>query len=86
MRNFGTIFAEELRPYGASACPVGAPSGRFAVITFQRVTALPVFDFAAFFAAFDARRRDRRLSWYEFADELWQQSSELNSHRSDHPL
>ena len=50
------------------------------------MTALPVFDFAAFFAAFDAGRRDRGLSWYEFADELWQQSSELNSHRGDHPL
>lgn len=48
--------------------------------------AVPVFDFAAFFAAFDAGRRERELSWYEFADELWQQSSELNSHRSDHPL
>jgi hypothetical protein len=53
---------------------------------FRRVTAVPVFDFAAFFAAFDAGRRDRGLSWYEFAGELWQQSSELNSHRSDHPL
>jgi hypothetical protein len=51
-----------------------------------RVTALPVFDFAAFFAAFDGGRRDRGLSWYEFADELWRQSSELNSHRADHPL
>ena len=37
-------------------------------------------------AAFDAGRRDRGLSWYEFADELWQQSSELNAHRKDHPL
>ena len=50
------------------------------------VTALPVFDFAAFFAAFDAERRDRGLGWYEFADELWQQSSELNGQRMDHPL
>lgn len=47
---------------------------------------LPVFDFAAFFAAFDTRRRDRALGWYEFADELWQQSSELNARRMDHPL
>jgi hypothetical protein len=45
-----------------------------------------MFDFAAFFAAFDADRRDRGLNWYEFADELWQQSAELNSHRTDHPL
>jgi hypothetical protein len=51
-----------------------------------RVTAQAVFDFAAFFAAFDARRRDRGLGWYEFADELWQQSSELNAQRMDHPL
>jgi hypothetical protein len=50
------------------------------------VTGLPVFDFAAFFAAFDAGRRDRGLGWYEFADELWQQSSELNALRMDHPL
>jgi hypothetical protein len=45
-----------------------------------------VFDVAAFFAAFDIRRRARGLSWYEFADELWQQSSQLNAHRADHPL
>ena len=50
------------------------------------MTALPVFDFAAFFAAFDAKRRDRGLGWYQFADELWQQSSELNTQRMDHPL
>jgi len=50
------------------------------------VTALPVFDFAAFFAAFDTKRRERGLGWYEFADELWQQSSELNAQRTDHPL
>jgi hypothetical protein len=51
-----------------------------------RVTGRPDFDFAAFFAAFDAERRDRGLGWYEFADELWQQSSELNVQRMDHPL
>jgi hypothetical protein len=50
------------------------------------VTALPDFDFAAFFGAFDAERRNRRLGWYEFAAELWQQSSELNAQRMDHPL
>jgi hypothetical protein len=50
------------------------------------VTALPDFDFAAFFAAFDAERRHRGLGWYEFAAELWQQSSELNAQRMDHPL
>jgi hypothetical protein len=51
-----------------------------------RVTAPPVFDFDAFFTACDAKRRDRGLGWYEFADELWQQSSELNAQRMDHPL
>ena len=51
-----------------------------------RVAAPPVFDFAAFFAAFDAKRRDCGLGWYEFADELWQQSWELNAQRMDHPL
>ena len=54
--------------------------------TLPGVTALPVFDFAAFFAAFDTQRRDRGLGWYEFADELWQRSSELNAQRRDHPL
>jgi len=50
------------------------------------VSALPTFDFAAFVAAYNAERRDRGLSWYDFADELWQQSSELNADRADHPL
>ena len=52
----------------------------------MHVAAVPEFDFAAFVGAFDDGRRDRGLSWYEFADELWQQSSDLNSRRSDHPL
>jgi len=48
---------------------------------------LPFFDFVAFFAAFDAARRDHDLSWYEFADELWEQSADLNERRvDDHPL
>jgi hypothetical protein len=47
---------------------------------------LPVFDFAAFVRAFDTARRARQLSWYEFADELWQQSSRLNARLLDHPL
>lgn len=42
---------------------------------------------AAFdFAAFDGERRRRGLGWYEFADELWEQSSELNLNGTDHPL
>ncbi len=51
--------------------PVGAP---------------PRFDCDALYAALDAQRRARGLGWYELADELWKQSSELNSEREDHPL
>jgi hypothetical protein len=47
---------------------------------------LPVFDCGALFNALDAQRRDRGLEWYGLADELWQQSSELNARRTDHPL
>jgi len=46
----------------------------------------PVFDFAAFFAAVDAKRRDGGLGWYDVADELWEQSEQLNAERDDHPL
>jgi hypothetical protein len=48
--------------------------------------ALPVFDCGALFSALDAQRGDRGLSWYELADELWQQSSDLNAQLTDHPL
>jgi hypothetical protein len=48
--------------------------------------ALPVLDCRAMFSALDAKRRDRGLGWYELADELWQQSSDLNAQRTDHPL
>ena len=51
-----------------------------------RLRVLPVFDCGAFFGALDAQRRDRGLGWYELADELWQQSSDLNAQRTDHPL
>ena len=47
---------------------------------------LPVFDCGALFSALDAQRRDRGLDWYTLAGELWQQSSELNAQRTDHPL
>jgi hypothetical protein len=55
-------------------------------VTLARVRVLPVFDCGALFSALDARRRDRGLDWWALADELWQQSSELNAHRADHPL
>jgi hypothetical protein len=51
------------------------------------VRLLPAFDCGALYAALDAERRDRELDWYALADELWQQSSELNAKRpDDHPL
>jgi hypothetical protein len=48
--------------------------------------ALPAFDCGAFFSALDAQRRERGLGWFELADELWRQSSDLNARRRDHPL
>jgi hypothetical protein len=49
--------------------------------------ALPVFDCGALFDALDVERRERDMGWYELADELWEQSSDLNAERSgDHPL
>ena len=53
-------------------------------LTPVRVGAL--FDFDAFYGALDAERRARDLDWYELAGELWEQSSELNAQRNDHPL
>ena len=48
---------------------------------------LPVFDCDALFSALDAQRRDLGMGWYELADDLWEQSSDLNAQRSsDHPL
>ena len=49
-------------------------------------TALPTFDFDAFTAALDGRRRERGLSWFELADELWAQSADLNAELGDHAL
>jgi len=46
----------------------------------------PVFDFDAFCTALDDQRRDGGLGWYELADELWEQSADLNAQRTDHPL
>jgi hypothetical protein len=45
--------------------------------------ALPVFDFDAFFDAFDAQRRESGMGWFELADELWDQSADLNAQRED---
>lgn len=51
-----------------------------------RMRALPVFGCGALFSALDAQRCDRGLDWTALADELWQQSSELNAQRMDHAL
>jgi hypothetical protein len=51
------------------------------------VRQLASFDCGALFDALDRKRRDLELSWYELADELWEQSSGLNAeHVDDHPL
>jgi hypothetical protein len=48
--------------------------------------ALPVFDCDALIDALDAQRADRDLGWTALADELWQQSAELNAALSDNAL
>jgi hypothetical protein len=50
------------------------------------VDALATFDFAAFSAAIDDARRERNIGWYDLADQVWDQSAELNAERDDHPL
>jgi len=47
---------------------------------------LPAFDCGALISALDAQRVDRGLGWTALADELWQQSSELNAKLADHSL
>src|SRR5215467_12140047 len=44
------------------------------------------FDVVALFAALDAQRRDRMLSWQGVARELWDLSATLNARRNDHPI
>jgi hypothetical protein len=39
---------------------------------------LPIFEFPAFVDAFDTERQARGLGRYEFAEELWDQSIDLN--------
>ena len=53
----------------------------------MRMRSLPVFDCGALYDSLDSQRRDRGLTWYELADEMWEQSSGLNAQRTgDHPL
>jgi hypothetical protein len=56
------------------------------VVMLARMRALPVFDCSALMSALDAQRADRGLGWTALADELWQQSSELNAALSGNSL
>jgi hypothetical protein len=47
---------------------------------------LPAFDGTALIRALDAQRAERGLDWTELADDLWQESSELNAELGDHCL
>lgn len=44
------------------------------------------FDAAAFYESLDAERTRRGLSWRLVADQIWEQSAELNRQRHDHPI
>jgi hypothetical protein len=44
------------------------------------------FDISALFMALDDQRVARGLSWRCLADEMWNQSDELNAQRQDHPI
>jgi hypothetical protein len=48
--------------------------------------ALPAFDGGALISALDAQRADRGLGWSDLADELWNQSSQLNAQLADHSM
>lgn len=50
------------------------------------VQTLPAFDCGALFGALDERRQAEGLGWYDLASQLWEQSTELNAARNDHPL
>jgi hypothetical protein len=48
--------------------------------------ALPVFDGDALIRVLDDRRARRQLMWTALADELWQQSADLNARLVDHAM
>ena len=56
------------------------------VTTAQAGSDVPRFDMDAFFAALNDGRQARGWGWYDMADVLWQQSSDLNAVLGDHPL
>ena len=44
------------------------------------------FDIRGLFEALDAQRLARGLSWQGVADAIWNQSTDLNARRRDHPI
>src|SRR5215813_6106922 len=44
------------------------------------------FNALGLYAAMEAQRMDRGLSWRQVAAELWEQSDALNASRRDHPI
>jgi hypothetical protein len=52
----------------------------------QKRTATSEFNALGLYAAMDARRTERGLSWRQVAAEIRDQSSVLNDHRGDHPI
>jgi hypothetical protein len=69
-----------------NAAADGCASGESAVGTIGAVPVVATFDFDAFITAVDRERRTEGLTWGDLADVLWDQSSELNARRNDHPL
>ena len=91
VRRSGETGREALRARAAHAGPVHDDTlvyrVEFRVVEPAHATALPVFDCSGMFAVLDSRRRERGMGWYELADEMWQQSADLNAQRADdHPL
>ena len=91
VRRSGESSREALRTRAAHAGPIHDDAlvyrVEFRVVEPASAAALPVFDCSGMFAALDSRRRERGLGWYELADEMWQQSADLNAQRlDDHPL
>jgi hypothetical protein len=72
---------------GLSQLPERQRRRRFILYRLAGMRPLPAFDCGALFNALDEQRLEHGMGWYELAEELWQQSSDLNVQRStDHPL
>jgi hypothetical protein len=57
-----------------------------ATFSLSRMRDLAVFDAEAMIDALDTQRAEQGLGWTALADELWQQSAELNAQRADQAL